>query len=383
MKAEQRMQLSLKSFWPAPFAVDARERLRMVVGAGIGIGLTALLCHGLSRWASDHAGFHVPLTWIIAPMGASAVLVFCVPSSPLAQPWSVVGGNTVSALVAVACVHWIAPIDLAAAAAVALAIAAMLALRCLHPPGGATALLLALGSVGDPLAALFPVLANSLLLMLCGMAYNNATRRPYPHQVAAPPAPSSTTEQDLDAVLAAYNQVLDVSREDLRTLIGQTQIHGHQRRLATTRCEDIMARDPVTVEFGTSLQDAWTLLRQRDVKALPVVDKWRRIVGILTLSDFLKAADLDLHEGFGERLRKFIRSAGSSHSDKPEAVGQIMTRRVRVASAQRPLADLVLLFASTQHHHIPVIGEGGKLVGMVTQSDVVAALGGQPQSASS
>ena len=45
--------------------------------------------------------------YLIAPMGASAVLLFCLPASPLAQPWSVVGGNVVSGLVGMACVKWL------------------------------------------------------------------------------------------------------------------------------------------------------------------------------------------------------------------------------------------------------------------------------------
>lgn len=365
--ARSRVIPGLKAFWPAAVAVDARERLRMVVGAGFGIVVTALLCHGL--------GVAGPAAWIIAPMGASAVLVFCVPASPLAQPWAVIGGNTVSALVGVACARWVAPVDLAAALAVAMAIGAMLALRCLHPPGGATALLLSFGGVTDPHAVLAPVLVNALVLTACGMAYNNLTRRPYPHiQITPPSARDPATEHDLDQVLARYNQVLDVSRDDLQALLDDTQMRAHERRLAATRCSDIMSRDPTTVEFGTPLQDAWALLRQRRIKALPVVDKWWRIVGILTLADFLKAADLDLHDGFDARLRGFIRATTASHSDKPEVVGQIMTRRVQVTSEHRHLADLVPLFGSTGHHHIPVIGEGERLVGIITQSDVVAAL---------
>ena len=66
-----------------------------------------------------------------------AVLLFAAPASPLAQPWSVVGGNTLSTLVGVACVLLIPDPVAAAAVAVALAIAVMFALRCLHPPGGA------------------------------------------------------------------------------------------------------------------------------------------------------------------------------------------------------------------------------------------------------
>jgi CBS domain-containing membrane protein len=363
----------LQSFWPAPVAVTAGERLRVLVGGGLGIGFTAWVCHALALPS--------PLTWIIAPMGASAVLVFGVPASPLAQPWSVVGGNTLSALVAVGCVRLIGPPDLAVAAAVALAIGVMFALRCLHPPGGATALLVAVSGVTDPSVALVPVLLNSVLLVGVGIAYNNLTRRAYPHRRIAPAAPASAagqaTESDLDAVLARYNQVLDVSRDDLRSLVEQTQVLALDRRLAEVRCADIMSRKLTTVEFGTPLGEAWALLNRRRVKALPVVDKGGHVVGIVTKADFLQSAGLGAYEGMAGRWRSFLLATGGTHSDKPEVVGQIMTRRVRVTSAHRHLADLVPLLADSGHHHIPVIADGGKLVGMITQSDVVIALAGQ------
>ena len=136
-----------------------------------------------------------------------------------------------------------------------------------------------------------------------------------------------------------------------------------------------MSRDLVTVEFGTPLQEAWALLRERRVKALPVVDRTFRIAGIVTLADFMHAAHLDVYEGFDGKLRQFLRTTASVYSDKPEVVGQIMTRNVRVAGVQRRLVELLPLFGSTGHHHIPIIGEGERLVGMITQSDLVAALG--------
>ena len=108
--------------------------------------------------------------------------------------------------------------------------------------------------------------------------------------------------------------------------------------------------------------------------ALPVVDRVNRIVGILTLADFLNAANLDLHEGFEAKLKKLIRWTSTVNSTKPEVVGQIMTRRVRVARAENPLVDLVPLFATTGHHHIPIVDNDNKLVGILTQSDLVAAV---------
>ena len=366
-----------RAFRPARTRINTRERLRLVMGALLGIFLTGLLCH----LAAGPAVAGLP--WLVAPLGASAVLVFAVPASPMAQPWPVVGGNTLSALVGIAGVHGahlLGSPELAAALAVATAIALMLALRCLHPPGGATALMMVLGSVADPAFAFYPVMLNSLLLVAAGIAYNNATRRPYPHMQLAPAtAPLSGAAQlldaDLDAVLARYNQVLDVSRDDLKALLAETQLRAYDRKLAEVRCADIMSRDLVTVQFGTPLQEAWALLRERRIKALPVVDRSFRIAGIITLADFMRAAELDLYEGFDDKLRKLIRSTRSSYSDKPEVVGQIMTRNVRVAGMQRHLVDLVPLFGSTGHHHIPIIGEGERLVGMITQSDLVAALG--------
>src|SRR5258706_10586585 len=89
------------------------------------------------------AAANIPL--LVAPMGASAVLLFAVPASPLAQPWSIIGGNLVSATVGVACAALIGNPVHAAALAVAVAVGAMFALRCIHPPSGAVALTAGLG----------------------------------------------------------------------------------------------------------------------------------------------------------------------------------------------------------------------------------------------
>ncbi|UUZ65348.1 HPP family protein [Polaromonas sp. P1-6] len=250
-------------FCPARTGINTRERLRLVMGALLGIFLTGLLCH----LAAGSAVSGLP--WLVAPLGASAVLVFAVPASPMAQPWPVVGGNTLSAMVGIAGgygAHLLGSPELAAALAVATAIALMLALRCLHPPGGATALMMVLGGISDPAFAFYPVMLNSVLLVAAGIAYNNATRRPYPHmQLPLATAPLSgearLLDADLDAVLARYNQVLDVSRDDLKALLAETRLRAYDRKLAEVRCADIMSRDLVTVEYGTPLQEAWALLR--------------------------------------------------------------------------------------------------------------------------
>jgi CBS domain-containing membrane protein len=358
---------------PVRAPVDARERWRACVGAGIGILVTALV----ARWFTG--AVHAGSPWLAAPLGASAVLVFAVPGSPLAQPWAVVGGNVGSALVGAACARLVGDPALAGATAVLLAIALMFALRCLHPPGGATALLAATAPAGFGFAVL-PMLLDSLLLVLAGMLYNELTGRRYPHA----PAPAASgaaaasagrfSTADLDAALAHYNQVLDVGRGDLERLLHFAEAAAYERNFGHLTCADVMSSEPHAVQFGTGLDEAWALMRRHRVKALPVIDRTRRVVGILTVSDFMRHVDLDAREGIGERLRAFVRRDGAVHSSKPEAVGQIMTRQVRVASASRPVAELVPLFSEDGHHHIPVIDAQQRLVGILTQSDLVRAL---------
>ncbi len=359
-----------RAWVPGHSAVNGRERLRAASGALVGLVVTALLCQWMLPLAWGNS-------WLIAPLGASAVLVYALPASPLAQPWPVIGGNTIAALVGVACVQWLPDGPWLGAVAVAVAISLMFALRCLHPPGGAVALLAVLTHATQFSFALFPTLVNSLLLVLVGVLYNSLTGRRYPHvQVAPrqPPADSRFSSVDIDAVLARYNQVLDISRDDLESLIRETEVESWHRRLDRVHCVDIMSRDLVFVEFGTPLLEAWSLMHARRIKALPVVDRTLRMVGIITPADFFRHIDLQHHEGIGGRLRDFIRATRSVMSSKPEVVGQIMTRQVRVASQDRPLADLVPLFSEGGHHHIPIIDGERRLVGMITQSDFVRAL---------
>lgn len=358
-------------FLPAPLAIQGNERLRIVVGAAIGILFTGLL----SKWTGLGAS-----AWMVAPIGASAVLVFALPASPLAQPWAVVGGNAVSAFIGTACAMLIPDAALAAALAVALAIAAMVYLRCLHPPGGAAALLVVLAHNDSWAFVAFPTLCNSLLLVCMGLVFNSLTGRPYPHKHAvpnevAPPAESNRfTRADLDTALQHYNQVMDVDPQDLVELLQYAEAVAYQRSLGELRCKDIMTVDPKVVEFGTGLNEAWALMRKHEVKALPVVDRARRVVGIVTVADFLRRASMDEHNGVVDRLQSMLRPSGLVHTDRPEVVGQIMTRQVRVASAERHAVELLPLFSEAGHHHLPIIDHENRLVGILTQSDLVRAL---------
>lgn len=169
----RRVAVWLRACRPAPTAVDVREGLRMVCGAFLGVGSSIAAGHLLAGPAPATA-------WLLAPVGASAVLVFATPASALAQPWPVIAGNGVSAFAGMACSVALPNATLAAAFAIAAAIAAMFALRCLHPPGGAAALLAVLAHEVGGRFPLGILLFDAVLLVLFAAIYHRLTGRSYP-----------------------------------------------------------------------------------------------------------------------------------------------------------------------------------------------------------
>jgi len=166
---------------------------------------------------------HLPhATGLIASMGASAVLLFAVPHGQLSQPWPVLAGHGFSALIGVACARWIPDQTMAAAAAVGLSIGAMHSFKCIHPPGGATALTAVLG--GPAVHALgfhfvlCPVLVNGLVMVTIAVVFNGFfTWRRYPAALAWKPAqpPSAPTHEQVISALRELDSFVDISEDDL------------------------------------------------------------------------------------------------------------------------------------------------------------------------
>ncbi|MCD7109343.1 HPP family protein [Rhizobium sp. DKSPLA3] len=366
--------------WPAS-PVSPKERLRSAAGALFGLLVTGLLGALLS--------VTFPLSpALVAPMGASAVLLFAVPSSPLAQPWSLIGGNLVAAFVGVTVAKLVADPMLAAALAGAAAIGLMMSLRCLHPPSGAIALTAVLG--GPAIHALgygfllWPVLGNSLLLLAAALLFNNLTGRRYPH-LAAPTLGSHQTKdpppaarigfaaEDLDAVLKDYDRVLDIQRDELVTILKRTELRSFQRRSGQTPCGQIMSRDVIAIAPDASLSEAHALLRAHHIKALPVTDDHARVIGILTQTDILDRADWTRgRPTIGLRRRYQLAVSGATAPNG--TVKDIMTSPVRSVSPESSLSEAILLFAEGGLHHLPVTDPQNRLAGILSQSDVLVAM---------
>lgn len=233
-------------FNPILAGATGRDRVLASLGAGVAIATVGLL--GLALHGDDLAS-----PWIALPVAASAVLVFAVPSSPMAQPWPVIGGNALSALVGV-CVAWaLGGSALAGGVAVTLAIGAMSIGRCLHPPGAAAALTATVGgSAVDSAGWLFPldpVATSALVLVAAGWGFHKLSGHAYPHVrpsavATGDPLPSRRAglrSDDVDAVLAKLGETFDIDRDDLALLLTELE----SRVLARERADLDAHTDPL------------------------------------------------------------------------------------------------------------------------------------------
>ncbi len=228
-------------FAPDQGHVSIREKALSALAAFVGIAL--VMAASMIWLAPDD------LPWIVASMGASAVLLFAVPMGTLSQPWAFAGGHMISGFIGVT-VAMLLPghILTAAALAVSLAIFAMYITHCLHPPGGATALSAVVGGAQIHTLGyaylITPLLVNVAVMLAWAFVVNNLLpNRSYPSGLtawrekknrAAGDDKADTciaiNRDDLEFALQEMDEFFDVSEDDLTKIFAISTEHARRKR---------------------------------------------------------------------------------------------------------------------------------------------------------
>jgi CBS domain-containing membrane protein len=332
-----------------------RGQLHASMGALMGIGLTGLI--SARAFGTEP---HLPL--IVAPMGASAVLLFAAPTSPFAQPWAVIGGNTVSVLVGIAVGRFIHEPALAIGIAVGLAIVAMSGAGRLHPPGGAAALTAIIGGPSVAAAgfsfAFVPVCLNAVLLVLLGTVYHGISGLSYPHirhvaprgppDRALPCLPTCIERQlpALDKALDAFGETVDISKGDLERLSTCAETLACPPLAKAFSSIDIASKDIFLIASTASVEAARTSLLDKGVARLVVVDPYGHPIGTL---------------GWGELSRD------------AECVAEVMAE-LSLMKADASLSELVHAFTVSSISAAVIIDDDNQMLGLVTPIDLLKGM---------
>ena len=368
------LQLLRQGLGPVTTRPAWPELLRSGLGAGLGLAVAGVIVGLVDHWF-PHSLF------LFAPLGATAVLVFAVPSSPLAQPWNCVVGNTVAALYTLLLLWAFPTLSQTALAALAVggAIMLMMFLRALHPPGGAVALLTVLASAQMPplgWALLIPMSVLSAALVLVGVLYHRVCGRPYPHlpvqQAAAQRKESrlALNEQDLQQLLQRFDQTNNLTPEDLGELLAAAEEEAIKRRLSSVDCGTVMSAKLLTVSPQTPLEEVAELFHRHLIKSLPVVDAQGELIGRVLRADLFDWLWQDHRARQQQNLWQRLRSRPS----KVQSIAQELMRAPEMSVQEdTPMGDLLHELASHSVQFIAVL-RGKTLVGVITRSDVIRTL---------
>lgn len=220
--------MNLKQFLsPQPNSSEA-EKIVSSLGAVISISLIFYISYRVTGYSGAMA--------ILPSMGAAVVLLFAVPHGALSQPWALFFGNILSAVIGVASAKWVPNIFLSAGVAVGFSIGAMHLFRCIHPPGGATALAAVIGGEGIRQLGfsfvLYPTLLNCFVIFFVALLFNNlfAWRRyplalmHYHTDTSDQPRSNKVLTQHIEQAVHDLDLVVDISAEQIKSIVEAADI---------------------------------------------------------------------------------------------------------------------------------------------------------------
>lgn len=351
----------LRRFGPITSRPAPTDVALAALGAGLGLTVT-----GLGLWLLTGQGTLLDHPMLIAPLGASAVLIFAVPASPLSQPWPAIFGNLLAALCGLAAIRLV-PHPLPATVLAVLATIALTSMaRALHPPSGALAAFVVLSAAPGSLPAwsfaLSPTLSGTVLMVAFGLLWHWATGRPYPLRRPGTPAKGTygtsdirpqdrrlPSEQELDAVLSRLHLETTLGPADLAQLIAAAEVLSASHEQGPLTAADLMSRDLTTVLPDAALPQLAALFRGHGFKSLPIRDRSGAFRGLVSQLALVGMSDPE------------VTAIGLRDPAPP------------TCAPQTPLADLTRLMAEGKTQVLVVLS-GPELVGLVTRSDLLAGL---------
>ena len=348
---------------PLAGRVSFREKLAATITSFLGILAVAYITQLTT-------GTH-GLMYLSVSMGSAAVLLFAAPHAPMAQPWPLFGGNIISALIGVTCYKLGKDPTLTAALAISISIFAMYLLRCMNPPGGASALGAVVG--GTQIHALgyeyvlMPIGVNILVLFVVALFVNNLfPGRRYPLSPVNPDRIKNKDiskfcwrryleDEDIETAMDSLNTYIDADRRDLSLIFQLAEMNALRRKTGAVVCHDLMTQ-PVAVQGSTSVAMAEKLMLDRQLDLIVVTDDNRNYLSTIEKSTLEQFASLD---------------PDTSMDDVMAGDGQQGDLYVQ---GDQHIVDSVPVFNESGSRNLPVVSGEGKLLGMLSRDRVAHVL---------
>lgn len=364
------MKRLIAAFRPAAARQPWREIVRASVGVMLGVASVMSVVWLMDMWYPNWL-------FLFAALGASAILVFVIPNSPLAQPLPAIAGNMLAVAWGTLVLHWV-PAPFAACVAVFGAVFLMLACKILHPPGGAIAFLTVIHPDlmhAEHMFAFIPVGMLTLVLVVVGTIYNRLTGRTYPFRQMADQTSTvrqagrlALTDNELEGLLKNFNQSFNLGAADLANILSAAEEMAIRKRFGAIACGEVMTTKLLQCQPNTAMPSLAETFYENRIKGMPVVNGEGELMGVVDRADVFAWLWERESQGFWRTL-----IPQSLRRNKEGTADQIMKMPEITVTDQTPLGSLLAQLAKHTVQFIPVLHER-QLVGIITRTDVIRAL---------
>ena len=180
------------------------------------------------------------------------------------------------------------------------------------------------------------------------------------------------TEEDLREAMRDLGTYVDISVEDLKTLCTSAVRHARIRTASYVPVRDVMTRDVVTVTKDADVHEVSSLLSEKGISGMPVVDDQHVVIGVITEADVLSMSGVKKGHTIGEIIRHLL---GEPLAERSEGtVSDFMSVPPVVVHPEADLKEAAALLDKRKIKRLPVVDETGRLCGIISRADIVKAM---------
>jgi CBS-domain-containing membrane protein len=184
----------------------------------------------------------------------------------------------------------------------------------------------------------------------------------------------SLTDDDIRAALVEMKTYVDVTEEDLKKIYEIAVRHARQQKMSRIPVREVMTKHVVTISPDADLHEAAHVLSEHKISGMPVVDKSKRVVGVISQADILILAGMHKEHTFKDILRSILGEPMPTRKTG-DKVKDVMSFPPITSKADDELGDVAQILDERRIKRLPVVDEEGKLIGVISRADIIRRIG--------
>jgi CBS domain-containing membrane protein len=207
------------------------------------------------------------------------------------------------------------------------------------------------------------------------MRTEEMTKHPQDREV--PMGNVDLTDKDVYEAMKAMPGYLDITPGDFKELYCYAFRQAAERIAGSVLAKDMMATDVISMKPDTPLHEVADAMGSRGISGVPVVDEDHKVVGVISEKDFLARMGDESPKNFMAVIANCLKAKGCiALPVRAKSAGDIMSSPAITVCEETPFSDIAAVMAQKAINRLPVVDQQGRLVGIITRNDLIAASAG-------